>query len=62
VTREDRGRTNKVSMLLRANPHMPIAPLAQVPQLLDFRVRVLDIVFHGQSRGIVHAHIAAKPE
>lgn len=31
-------------MLLRRDPDMPIAPLAELAQLLDFRVVVLHIV------------------
>lgn len=41
---------------------MAVALLAQVTQLLDFLMRVLDIVFYGETGGIVYADVAAEAE
>ena len=52
--------TYKVSMLLRANPKMSVAPLAQVAKFLHFRVIVLDIVLDWQSSGVIHPDVTPK--
>jgi hypothetical protein len=39
---------------------MTIAPSAQIAEFLDFRVVLLDVVFHGQAGRIVYANIAAQ--
>ena len=49
-------------MLLRTDPDMAITPLAQVAQLLDFGVSVVDVVFNGEGCGVVHADVAAEAE
>lgn len=41
---------------------MPITPLAQLPQLLDLSMIVLNIIFHGQSFWIVDTNIASQTE
>jgi len=53
------GCTDEVTVLLGTYPHMSIAPLAQLAQFLDFRVRVLDIILDWETRGIIDANIAA---
>lgn len=47
-------------MLLGTYPDVAVAPLAEVTQLLDFWVCVLDVVFYGEAGGIVHADVAAE--
>lgn len=49
-------------MLLRAHPKVPVAPSAEFPQLRDFRVVRLDVVFHGEALGVVDADVAAEAE
>jgi hypothetical protein len=46
-------------MLLRTNPHMAITPLAQLAQLLDFGVRVLDVVFDWEATRVIDLYVAA---
>lgn len=41
---------------------MPITPFAEVPQLLHFRVGVLDIAFYGEADEVVEADVAADAE
>ena len=47
-------------MLFRADPDMPIAPLAQLTQFLDFGVCVLNIILNWEFIRIKDPHIAAK--
>ena len=49
-------------MLLRADPYMPVAPLAQFPQFLYFRMAVLDVVLLGQTSRVEDSDITAKAE
>jgi hypothetical protein len=39
---------------------MSVAPSAQIAEFLDFRVRVSNVVFHGQAGGIVDTNITAQ--
>ena len=39
---------------------MAIAPSAQVAEFLDFGMRVLHVIFHGEARGIVYTNVAPK--
>lgn len=41
---------------------MAIAPLAKLPELLDFGVTVVDVVLNGQTLRVIHPNIATKPE
>lgn len=41
---------------------MAVAPLAQFPQLLNFRVTVLDVVLLGQAGRVEYSDIAAETE
>lgn len=47
-------------MLLRADPNVSVAPLAEFPQLLNLGVAMLDVILLGQTVWIVDPHIAAK--
>lgn len=49
-------------MLLRAHPHVAVAPLTQLPQLLHFGVVVLDVVFLREAGGVVYPDVAAEAE
>lgn len=49
-------------MLLRANPNMAVAPLAQLAQFLYFGMRVLQIVLLGEAGRVVHSDITAQAE
>lgn len=39
---------------------MTITPTAQITEFLDFGMHLLDIIFHGQTRRVVDANIAAQ--
>ena len=63
ICRSDfQGNTDEISMLLRTDPNVSITPLAELSQLLHFRMRVLYVVLDGQSTRIVHADVATEPE
>jgi len=47
-------------MLFWANPNMAIAPFAQLTELLNFGVSVLNIVFLREAGGVVDSNIAAE--
>jgi len=47
-------------MLFGRDPKMAIAPSAQVAEFLDFGMRVLHVIFHGEARGIVYTNVAPK--
>jgi hypothetical protein len=49
-------------MLLRANPNVAVAPLAQLAQFLYFGMRVLQIVLLGEAGRVIHSDIAAQAE
>ena len=49
-------------MLLRRHPYVPIAPPAQLTQLLHLRMLVLHVILDRQARRVVDAHVAAQPE
>lgn len=42
-----RQRTYEISMLFRADPNVTVAPLAQLSQLLHFRVQMCNVVLLG---------------
>ena len=52
--------TYQISMLFRRDPEVSIAPPTQVTEFLDFGMRVLHVIFHGQARRIVHSDVTAK--
>ena len=62
VHRKRSGGTDEVSVLLWTYPDVAVAPLAEVTQLLDFWVGVVDVVFYGEGGGVVNADVAAEAE
>jgi hypothetical protein len=50
--------TYQVTMLLRRNPEVSVAPLAEFPKLYYLGVIVLYIILDRESNWIVYAHIA----
>lgn len=49
-------------MLFGADPDVAVGPFAEVAELLDFGVRVLDVVFDGEAGRVVDADVAAEAE
>jgi hypothetical protein len=52
----------QVAVLLRGDPDVAVAPLAQLAELLHLGVVVLLVVFDGEAGRVVHAHVAAEAE
>jgi hypothetical protein len=47
-------------VLLGAHPDVAITPLAESPELLDFGVVMLLVIFDGEARGIVDSYVTAE--
>ena len=54
------GKAYYVAVLLRATPDVTIAPFAQFSEFLDLLMRMLHVIFGGQSRGVVDPNIASE--
>jgi len=50
------------AMLFGAHPYMSVTPFAQLSQLLDFGMGVLNVILHRQAFWIIYADIAAQAE
>jgi hypothetical protein len=46
-------------VLLWAHPHVAVAPLAQLAQLLHFGMIVQHVILLWETGGVVHAYVAA---
>jgi hypothetical protein len=57
-----RATTHQGSMLLRANPYMPVTPFTQLAQLLHFGMFMLYVILDRKTSRIIHAHVAAESE
>lgn len=49
-------------MLLGGDPHVTVAPLAEVAQLLHLGMEVLHVVLHWQTHRVKNPHVAAESE
>ena len=56
------NRTHQVAVLLRANPYMPVAPLAELSQFLHLGVHMLLVILHGKTPRVEDAYVTAKAE
>jgi hypothetical protein len=52
----------QISMLLWTDPDVPIAPLAQIPELLHFRMIELYIIFDWEFSWVKDPNIAPQPK
>jgi hypothetical protein len=54
--------TYQISVLLGRNPYVPIAPPAQVSQLLHFLVLVLNVILYWQTKRVIHSNVTTQSE
>ena len=62
TTYNSSNSTYKITVLLWRYPHMSITPSTQASKLLDFRMRMLQIILDGQTGWAEDAHVTSEPE